>query len=128
MECLSQGHNTAEVGFEPRPLPSESDTLPLSHRAPPVSYENNHHNYHKISKVYFELNTRAIGWSAKELASIALCIRENTENLTFTIITMVGLVENFIENMGHSQKMEKLLSKVIHNISNKLEKKTNKQK
>ena len=28
----------------------------------------------QISKVYFELNTRAIGWSAEECASIALCI------------------------------------------------------
>ena len=34
VKCLAQGHNTAEVGFEPRPLAPESDTLPLSHRAP----------------------------------------------------------------------------------------------
>ena len=26
----AQGHNTAEVGFEPRPLAPESDALPLS--------------------------------------------------------------------------------------------------
>ena len=64
----------------PRPLASESDALPLSHRTPPVSYEFNHYDYHKISKVYFELNTRAIGWSAKECASIALCEQGYTEN------------------------------------------------
>ena len=34
VKCLAQGHNTAVVGFEPRPLAPESDTLPLSHRAP----------------------------------------------------------------------------------------------
>ena len=27
VKCLAQGHNTAEVGFEPRPLAPESDTL-----------------------------------------------------------------------------------------------------
>ena len=30
VKCLAQGHNTAAVGLEP----PESDTLPLSHRAP----------------------------------------------------------------------------------------------
>ena len=34
VKCLAQGHNTAEVGFEPPTSRSESDTLPLSHRAP----------------------------------------------------------------------------------------------
>ena len=34
VKCLAQGHNTAAVGLEPRPLAWESDTLPLSHRAP----------------------------------------------------------------------------------------------
>ena len=34
VKCLAQGHKTAAVGFEPRPLAPESDTLPLSHRAP----------------------------------------------------------------------------------------------
>ena len=32
---VAQGHNTAEVSFEPRPLAPESDALPRSHRAPP---------------------------------------------------------------------------------------------
>ena len=32
VKCHAQGHNTAEVGLEPRT--SRSDTLPLSHRAP----------------------------------------------------------------------------------------------
>ena len=36
VKCLAQGHNTAAVGFEPRPLAPESDTLPLSHCAPPL--------------------------------------------------------------------------------------------
>ena len=34
VKCLAQGHNTAAVGSNPRPLAPESDTLPLSHRAP----------------------------------------------------------------------------------------------
>ena len=34
-ECLAQGHNTAEVGFEPPlPLNPESVALPLSHHTP----------------------------------------------------------------------------------------------
>ena len=36
VKCLAQGHNTAAVGLEPRTSRSESDTLPLSHRAPPL--------------------------------------------------------------------------------------------
>ena len=35
VKCLAQGHNMAEVGFEPRPLTPESDALPLSHCPPP---------------------------------------------------------------------------------------------
>ena len=46
----------------------------------PVSIEYSHHDYHKISKVYLELKTRAIGWSAEECASIALCLQGYTEN------------------------------------------------
>ena len=38
VKCLAQGHNMTAVGFEPRPLAPESDTLPLSHRAPPVDF------------------------------------------------------------------------------------------
>ena len=37
VKCLAQGHNMAEVGFEPRFFAPESDALPLSHRAPKVS-------------------------------------------------------------------------------------------
>ena len=41
VKCLAQGHNTAVVGFEPRtPLTPESDTLPLSHRAPHIEEKN----------------------------------------------------------------------------------------
>ena len=91
VKFLAQGHNT-EVGFEPRPLAPESDALPLSHHAPPVSIEYSHHNYHKISKVYFELNTRAIGWSAEECASISLCVRGYTENRP------AGCLQSVIQN------------------------------
>ena len=38
VKCLAKGHNTATVGLEPRPLAPESDTLPLSHRAPPTHF------------------------------------------------------------------------------------------
>ena len=34
VKCLAQGHNTAEVGFEPRPLAPESDALLLRHSLP----------------------------------------------------------------------------------------------
>ena len=34
VKCLAQGHNTAEVGFQPRFFAPKSDALPLSHRAP----------------------------------------------------------------------------------------------
>ena len=37
VKCLAQGHNTAAVGLEPRHLAPESNTLPLSHCAPPNS-------------------------------------------------------------------------------------------
>ena len=40
VKCLGQGRNTAEVGFEPRFFSPDSDALPLSHRAPPVSNTN----------------------------------------------------------------------------------------
>ena len=33
--CLAKGHNTAEVGFEPRPLAPESDTLTIRPPRPP---------------------------------------------------------------------------------------------
>ena len=36
VKCLAQGHNTAVVGFEPRPLAPESDAVPPSHHAPPA--------------------------------------------------------------------------------------------
>ena len=38
VKCLAQGHNTAAVGLEHRPLAPESDNLPLSHRAPACMY------------------------------------------------------------------------------------------
>ena len=43
VKCLAQGHNTAEVGFEPpisrsRARRSTTDALPLSHRAPPLTH------------------------------------------------------------------------------------------
>ena len=75
VKCLAQGHTTAEVGFEP---PTSRYGVRRSTTEPPrspVSNEYSHHDYHKISKVYFELNTRAIGWSAEECASIALSTR-----------------------------------------------------
>ena len=34
VECLAQGHNMAEVGFEPLTSCSEYDAVPLSHRTP----------------------------------------------------------------------------------------------
>ena len=38
LECLSQGHYTAVVWFEPRPLAPESKALPLSHRGFPGTF------------------------------------------------------------------------------------------
>ena len=92
VKCLAQGHNTVEVGLEPGPLAPESDALPMSQLAPPVSNEYSHHDYHKISKVYFELNSRAIGWSAEECASIALCVQGYTENWP------IGCLQSVIQN------------------------------
>ena len=38
-KCVfAQGHNTAEVGIEPRPLTPESEALPLCRRAPKRPY------------------------------------------------------------------------------------------
>ena len=58
VKCLAQGHNTAAVGFEPRLLAPESDTLPLSHRAPQLQqlhvYTNIKINY-KHSLEIFDL-------------------------------------------------------------------------
>ena len=80
-------------GFRPpQPLVPESDALPMSHRAPPVSNEYSHHGYHKISKVYFELNTRTIGWSAEECAFIALCVQGYIENRP------AGCLQSVIQN------------------------------
>ena len=58
---------------------------------PPRS-PSQYYDYHKISKVYF-LNRRAIGWSAEECASIALCIRGYTENRP------AGCLQSVIQNM-----------------------------
>ena len=41
--CLAnaKGHNTAEVGFEPRPLAPESDTLTIRPPRPPLVITDN---------------------------------------------------------------------------------------
>ena len=50
VKCLAQGHNTAAVGFEPRPLAPESDTLPLSHRAPLLGNSGAIYNLNTFTK------------------------------------------------------------------------------
>ena len=91
-KCLAQGYNTVGIGFEP---PTFRSGVRLSTTEPtrsPVSNEYSQHDYHKISKMCFELNTRAIGWSAEECASIALCVRGYTENRP------AGCLQSVIQN------------------------------
>ena len=75
--CLAQGHNTAVVGFQPRFLAPESDAVPLSHHAPQVSNAYSHHDYHKISKVYFELNAEPLDGPLRNVLPL-LCAHEDT--------------------------------------------------
>ena len=39
--CLAEGHNTVEVGFEPRPLALESDMLTIRPQRPPLVITDN---------------------------------------------------------------------------------------
>ena len=39
--CLAKGHNTAEVGFEPRSLAPKSDTLTIRPPRPPLVITDN---------------------------------------------------------------------------------------
>ena len=92
IKSLAKGHNTAEVGFEP---PTSRSGIRCSTNEPPrsqVSNEYSHHDYHKISKVYFQLDTRAIGWSAEKCAFIALCFQGYTENRP------AGCLQSVIQN------------------------------